>query len=550
MTEISEIKMNEMQETISLLVNKYQDNEYMQEKLANYVIHQLPIVMGNIWKSHENRKIRMTDLTNEQEQFMKSFLHTNQYFFVSTTDKFFYYDGLHYTMMNEDEVLHHILSSISSHSHRQLLVWKQRTKMYLMKRIKDNNLMVKSVPESDTIQGVIRLFYPAIFSSNQEAKYFLTILGDNMFKKTDNIVHLISPKSKRLLQELIAVSQMCFGVNAASSFIYKYYDHEYENCRLLNINTGIDFSQILENIMRNSLDVLCVACHYSMRFQTSDQYISEYCNDETITNRIMFLRTHTREWFVSSFISDYLQKHRRNSITLDVTPEPAESEITWKNMVFLWKHFLHANGLSSSIMFQSKLKTLLIGQLEKYYVEDADVFENISSKYMPSISKFLQFWEKNVRPDESSLNMEYEIEELCILYKRWCQTEFDTNINISEKQMLDLIVHYYPDIQIENEKYVYGIICGLWNKSEEIDKSLHKVKEHVKTMEDYDNFCAEDDVNRIIFINDLYSLYTEDNSSPQNKQKKLLVSKSYFEKYMYFYYEQYIVDNCVNFAML
>ena len=68
MTEISEIKMNEMQETISSLVNKYQDNEYMQEKLANYIIHQLPIVMGNIWKSHENRKIRMTDLTNEQEQ--------------------------------------------------------------------------------------------------------------------------------------------------------------------------------------------------------------------------------------------------------------------------------------------------------------------------------------------------------------------------------------------------------------------------------------------------------------------------------------------------
>ncbi len=548
---MNEIKINQMNETILSLVEKYSDNEYMQEKLAHYVINQLPTVMDNIWKSHENRKTRINDLTHEQEQFMKSFLQTNQYFYVSTTDKFFYYDGLHYMMMNEDEVLHHILSSISTHSHRQLLVWKQRTKMYLMKRIKDNNLMVKSLPESDTIQGVLGLFYPSIFSTKHQAKYFLTVLGDNMFKKTDNIVHLISPKSKRLLQELTSVSQMCFGVNVANSFIYKYYDHEYENCRIINAGAGVESSLAIENIIRNSIDVLCVACHYSMRYQSSDQYITEYCNDESISDSIMFLRTHTREWFVSTFIAEYLQKRRSNSIpSSEAVESSVECEITWKNMIFLWKHFLHSRGLSSSIMFQSKLKPLLVGQLEKYYSEEGDSFVNISSKFMPSIGKFLQFWEKNIRYDKSSLNMEYEVEELCILYKRWCQSEFDSHINISEKQMIDLILHYYPDTQVENDKYVYGIICVLWDKADEIEKSLNKVKEHLKNMSEYDPSFMEDDINQIISLNDLYSWYTEDNTSPTNKQKKLLVSKIYFEKYMYFYYDQYIADNCVNFGML
>lgn len=542
-------KINQMNNTIQGLIEKYGDNKYMQDKLYNYVINQLPTVMDNIWKSHETRKNRINDLTHEQEQFMKSFLQTNQYFYVSTTDKFFYYDGLHYMMMNEDEVLQHILSSISTHSHRQLLVWKQRTKTYLMKRIKDNNLMVKSVPESDTIQGVLGLLYPSIFSTKQQAKYFLTVLGDNMFKLTDNIVHLISPKAKRLLQELTAISQMCFGVNTASSFIYKYYDHEYENCRILNVNASVQSSHIIENIMKNSLDVLCVACHYSMRFQSSDQYISEYCNDENVANSVMFLRMHTREWFISSFIEEYLHKHRSNSITSE-TPEPAECEITWKNMVFLWKHFLHSKGLSSSIMFQNKLKPLLVEKLEKYYVSETDVFENISSKYMPSISKFLLFWEKNVVLDQSSLNMEYEIEELCLLYKRWCQIEYDSHVNIGEKQMIDLIMHYYPDVQVENDKYVYGIVCSLWDKSDEIEKSLNKVKEHLKNMSEYGPAFLEDDIDTLISINDLYASYTVDNTNTKNKQKHLLVSKSYFEKYMYSFYDQYIVDNCVNFSMV
>ena len=54
-----------------------------------------------------------------------------------------------------------------------------------MKRIKDNNLL-KSVPESTTIQGVLDALYPCLFESKTEAKYFLCILGDALLKKNTN----------------------------------------------------------------------------------------------------------------------------------------------------------------------------------------------------------------------------------------------------------------------------------------------------------------------------------------------------------------------------
>ena len=40
-----------------------------------------------------------------------------------------------------------------------------------------------AIPESYTIQHTINLFIPNLFSSKYSAKYFLTLLGDNILNK-------------------------------------------------------------------------------------------------------------------------------------------------------------------------------------------------------------------------------------------------------------------------------------------------------------------------------------------------------------------------------
>ena len=113
------------------------------------------------------------------------------------SNNFFYeYNGKHYFIVKEDDVLHKLLSSISKD--RILMQWKHKTKFNIIKQIKERNLF-SSIPESDTIQNVLNLLYPSIFTSKNTAKYFLTIIGDNIFKKNTNLIFLVTTKMRRIL---------------------------------------------------------------------------------------------------------------------------------------------------------------------------------------------------------------------------------------------------------------------------------------------------------------------------------------------------------------
>ena len=57
----------------------------------------------------------------------------------------------------------------------------------MIKKIKCQNLF-SIIPNSDTIQNCLNLLIPNIFSNKQEAKYFLTIIGDCILKKNENLI--------------------------------------------------------------------------------------------------------------------------------------------------------------------------------------------------------------------------------------------------------------------------------------------------------------------------------------------------------------------------
>ena len=138
-------------------------------KLESYIVNQLPNILQSIKNNHIERQNRLDEMTNEQDQFIQQFLHHNQYFLL-LTNTFFVYDGLHYQIYSEEDILHQVLSSISKDE--QFMSWKHKTKINIMKRIKENNL-IATIPESDTIQYVLQGLTNMVFPNKESTSFFL-----------------------------------------------------------------------------------------------------------------------------------------------------------------------------------------------------------------------------------------------------------------------------------------------------------------------------------------------------------------------------------------
>jgi hypothetical protein len=265
--------------TISGLLSKYKDNEYMIQRIKNHIITYLPNTLENELKNHEERINRNTYLTNEQQLFIQVFLSKNKYFYLPNNNLFYEYDGQKYLIIKEDDIIHKLLSSISKE--RILLDWKHKTKTNIIKQIKERNLF-SSIPETDTIQNVLNVLYPAFFSSKNAAKYFLTIIGDNILKKNQNLIFLVTQQTKQFLNEIdsVALSSICNN-NTAHNFMTKYHEnHSYENCRLIKINDNFSNEVWRELLKKIGLDLLCVAAHYSKRYENSDTFIENKSDED------------------------------------------------------------------------------------------------------------------------------------------------------------------------------------------------------------------------------------------------------------------------------
>lgn len=532
---------------INEILDKYEDDEYMRTRTFNYIIDQLPNILNNIAVDHLQRTQRIEDLTADQDIFIQSFLMINQYFYCQSSEKFFLYDGLHFKVINEDDVIMHILKTIRNDKH--LMCWRERTRIYIMKKIKETSLL-SCVPESETIQYVLDSLYPAIFSTKSEAKYFLCILGDSIIKKNTDLKHFLSPKAKKFIRELNGIAQLLIGANLSTTIKHKYYAHEYENCRILNINDCIVSDNVWSPVVNTvALDLICVACHYSLRYGCSDTYILEDCNDPFLTEKVFYLKNTTPEKLVDLFVDNYLEISKNQPA--DDQENQLTQQITWKDMQYLWKQFLDSKELPQ-IMFLEMLKSLLKSKLEKYYKPSLDSFVGITCNQLPIIRKFLSFWEENITVFSEN-GMQYEIGELTTLLKKWNSNIIDTtNVrNISDKQLIDLIFYFYPNIIIEEQKYIYDIDCKLWNKQKDIIDIMEKYKENLKA--EMEKKCS----NLSIYYNgEVYSPITTmvrayktycTMAAKMHSSYDKIVSKSFFENFVKDYMKEYILeDNCIS----
>ena len=510
------------------LFKNYENDTYMLQRIHTHVNNYLPNTLKNEQINHEKRVNRNHFLTNEQQIFIQVFLSKNQYYYLSSNGYFYEYDGKNYFIVKEDDITHKLLSSISKE--RVLLDWKHKTKINVVKLIKERSLL-NSIPETDTIQNVLNLIYPSLFASKTQAKYFLTIIGDNIFKKNPHLIFFVSQNMKKLLGDLDSVSYLSIGnTNTTNNFVTKYHENNsYENYRLIKINETFSHELWKEQLKKIGLDLLCVATHYSKRYEDSEKFL-ENKSDEELKQFALYLRCNNQNKIIETFCDSYLNK-----------VDDTNSVIHWKNLHFIWKQFLSSNSLPNMI-YSNSLKNLLKDMYK--YDESNDCFTNLTSKYLPIESDFIKFWEKTIQvvdncgenhADNETFD-ELEIDELCMLFKTWTHTNANnapheklvSNGNINEESVLKILKHFFPSIEIIENKYVLNVSCYIWNKNAEIEKSFDYIKEQIKT----------NHTLALISFDDAYNYYYK---YCNNESNKLIVSKRYFEKFLYSKIAKYIV---------
>jgi len=499
---------------ISTLYEKYKDNPYMAARLKYHIHNILPVTLENEDKNHEKRIERAQFLSQEQQQFIQIFLSKNQYFFLSGNNCFYQYDGKNYSIVKEDDIQHNLLSNISKD--RTLMQWKYKTKVNIIKQIKDRNLF-KSIPETETIQNVLNHLYPAIFQSKNEAKYFLTIIGDNILKKSSENMHFIKPKTRKyLLAQIENISYLATGLtNICNNFVTKYHDtYKYEFCRILKMNDKLNSGMWVDIIKHIGLDLLCVAAHYSNRYGSAETFLQNNVSDE-FKSYTFFLKNNSENEILDLFIEHSIQ----------ICPSESGVKLNWKNMHYIWKLFISKSSLPNMI-YSNNLKTLLKERFK--YDEATDSFCNVASMYMPLVNIFLDFWDSNiVVQSHYNEDNEFEIDELCTLFKKWNYKNKGNNSNISEHNVLKIIEHFYPNVEIAEHKYVLNIQCKLWDKWGDIGIALNAFKENLLTQ----TTSIQDSLISFDAAYDYY--YNFCSLQKLTNDAKYVVSKKFFEKYLY-----------------
>lgn len=517
-------QLTESLNTIKQLHNLYKNDEHMIDKLHNYIQKNLPKIMNNLKNANDERISRTNELTQEYKNFISNYLNSNKYFYISATERYYHYDGVNYTMTTEDSILHHILTTITKE--RTLLNWKYKTKVTLMKNIKDQSLF-NNVPESITIQNVINSLYPTLFSSKYAAKYFLTVIGDNILKKYNSHIHFVPMYSKIFIRELNNLSQTMTGINCTNTFKMKYHeDHEYNNCRIINIHETVKYENIWKPIIENHYcNIICVALYYSTRFGNADTFLEQYTED--FDNQINFLKNNTKQDIINDFIKLYF--------TFDTDDQENSKRIEWKDIFYLWNHFLNKQKLPS-IMYQSEFLEVFKTSLTEYFIEKDNNFTGLFSKFLPSAQQFIDFWKDTMTedPNESFL----EIDEIRKIFHMWNSDNKKTQSTLNNQQIIDILCYFFNDICVEDDKFIHEYKCSLWDKPNQLTTFLTNYKEYYLTNN------LEDDPS----IDDLYLFYCNlmNNEKISNLYSGLIVDKAYFKRFIRNYMSPYVENDIIS----
>ena len=513
------------------LIMKYEGNASVYNRLQNYILNQLPEILSNHNNIHKAREERKDMLNKESMIFISNYLEKNKYYYNTSTELFFVYGNDRFSLCKEDDILHNILTSISGYQNKMLIDWKYKIKASIMKRIREKDVLT-AIPESSTIQNVIERLYPTIVASKERAKYFLTIIGDIILKKSVS-VYFVTPKMKLILNELSQLACRLFNTNSFSNvFKYKFYDHKLSDCRIVDVSDyvlsypgkSLPLTDVWVNYFQHeqAIDLFCVSAHYSNRFGSADEFIISHSNDIVLNNYTFFLKNNTEDSIINLFIERFIDIPEKSD-----EYNMHDHRISSKNMMYLWKQFIETERLPN-VIFTHNLKNKFRSVMN--YDEEEDSFTGVTSKLLPNVSRFLVFWKDLIEVDlPEMIDEELEIDELCLLFHS------STKIHFTDKTMISLIKHYWPSVTIEENKYLVNCRSKMWDKKKDISQILkqYQDKKQCNTGSKEDELFLIDSVP----ISELYAFYSK------HHKCKYVASKRYFERYLHNEYSLYITNS-------
>ena len=463
--------------SLSSLLDNYKTSELALSKIKKYCNTLIKTSVENSLKAEITRNERIVDMREKSESFISSFLDSYPQYFYFQNNTFVSYDGEKYELCSEDQISNRIIVILSMN--HPLSSRKHKIRASIIKRLRERGTIM-AVPSSHTIQNVLRPLYPSIFETRNETKYFLTIIGDVLMKKHSDNVFFVHHRAKEFIDYLI--SGLTFlkpssATTLSNLFKYKFQNHSFANSRSLRIQGSGD-SLYYPNI--NVIDLFFVAQYYSTRYGTSEDMLSVSHN---LSNNVKILGNIGSEqglidWFIDeAFI-------------------PSENEtLNIKTVQFMWKRFCTKKKIPNAIQNNNIVKLALNNdKVSNSFDNNKHSFINYKGnhEFNPSIDIFNRFWEETIiLTDSNEPNYEFkqlEIDELITLFTSWERKHMSKlhhrhsipNLpNLDEDVIVSYIKHFYPSVDIEDEKYLNGITCSLWDKQREVSDFIeHYLEEN------------------------------------------------------------------------
>ena len=130
---------------------------------------------------------------------------------------------------------------------------------------------------------------------------------------------------------------------------------------------------------------------------------------------------------------------------------------------------------------------------EKEFIND--LFITHSNKINERIFIFKCAINTKICSNVNIFDNELEIDELASLFKSWTKENSNniSNGTISEENILKILIHFFPNIEIIEDKYVLNVTSKMWNKLKDIDEKYLYFKLDGNIV--YDKF-----INKSIFL--------------------------------------------------
>tara|TARA_Y100000780_G_C13691741_1_gene419833 strand:+ start:2994 stop:4517 length:1524 start_codon:yes stop_codon:yes gene_type:complete len=451
-----------------------------------------------IKKSREERKRILND---KKEAFINHFMETHNYYYIPESEIFIEYNKENYSQINENKIWVEIYNEVNKN--KELSPWKQKVRLEIISQLKKHTIYNEQlIPETKTIQTVLQIMQSILLPNKHYSKYFLTLLGDCLLKKnispnviitTNNIDVFIDD-----LEFQIHHYMRCYFKDI---FKHKYYNHNYDNIRLIQTRDCVDNAFIWSTTIKQYIfDIIFVACHYSKRYKNADNYIHNCCNHSDTKEKVLYCFNYTKEDILKSFIETMFEKN--NKLCVFKT-----------DLKYLINDYFEKIDIP---------KVLFYADVDEYFEKNFEelldannntYFNGLTAKNSNFISSFNSLFSELFIINKDTKTY-FEIDEILLIFSKKQKKQKYKKYELDEKMLLSLIKHYYPEVNITNNKYLNNIECNIWDKNQDISLFL-------------DNDNSKNNENNTLHTEKLYEKYFK---WCETNKKTFIVSKSYFEE--------------------